>query len=430
LVLGATPQQTERRDIACAAGRFVAPDDLAADTLCLDGTGLVLAPGLIDMHVHLREPGGEHKETIASGARAALAGGFTTVGAMPNTTPVIDDTTLWERNHATASQAAAARVIQYAAATLGQRGERLADLRALDAAGCVAFSDDGRPISSPRVAVTVLRLLAELGRPLLVHAEELSLAGGAIHDGIAARTLGVAGIDPLAEELMTLRDVYLAEATGAHVHICHVSTARAVEIIRRARAHGAPVTAEVCPHHLLLDETQLLASGGDPDFKMNPPLRTAADRAACLAGLCDGTLDAIVSDHAPHSAAEKASGLAAAPFGIVGLETTLPLVLSEIVAPGLLTLEAAIQRLSAVPARILGLPFGSLALGAPADLTLIDTNERWTISRQAMRSRSTNTPFDGRSVSGRAVLTIVGGVLHPQTARGQQLVTGATHHAS
>lgn len=423
-MLGATPDATAVRDVALAEGRIVAPGDLGADARVIDCAGLVIAPGLIDMHVHVREPGGEHKETIETGCASAVAGGFTAIGAMPNTQPVIDTVAGWQANNARAAEAGTARLLQYVAVTMGQQGAQLADLQAIYDAGCVAFSDDGRPVESPAMMAAALRELAKIGAPVLIHAEELSLVNGPIHAGAAAAKLGISGIDPLAEELMTLREVFLAEATGGHVHICHVSTARAAEIIRRAKAAGAPVTGEVCPHHMLLTDARLLTKeGGDVDAKMNPPLRSEADRQAMIAGMLDGTLDVIASDHAPHAADEKARGLADAPFGIVGLETTLPLLLTDLVAPGIVSLEEAVRRMTVVPAQILDLPLGTLDLGAPADVTIIDMAQRWTIRREELVSKSKNTPFDGKEVTGRAALTIVGGNLHPVGERGAALLS-------
>lgn len=410
LVLGPTPELSQVRTLGLAGGRFVPPGELGADAAELDAKGLVAAPGLIDLHVHLREPGFEHKETIATGTRAAVEGGFTTLCAMPNTKPPIDSTELLDLVRDRARAAGLARVYQYAAITRGQGGQEPCDFAELVAAGCVGFSDDGLPVDNPRLMRDALVALDALDRPAMIHAEERVFAPGPIHEGVVSKRLGICGIDPLAEELMTLRDCYLAEVTGARIHICHVSTARAAEIVRRAKARGVRVTAEACPHHLILAD-EAMGDGKNADYKMNPPLRTAADVAALRTALTDGTIDAIASDHAPHTAEEKARGLAAAPFGIVGLETTLPLVLTHLVATGVLLLEEAIARMSAAPARILDLPVGRIEDGAPADLVLIDLDEAWTIRKSELSSKSANTPFDGTTVRGRAAATLVGGRL-------------------
>jgi dihydroorotase len=379
----------------------------------VDATGLWVTPGLIDMHVHLREPGGEHKETIASGAAAAVAGGFTTVAAMANTDPVNDsvEVTRWIR--ARAAEADLARVLPVAAVTKALAGVALTDFVGLREAGAVAFSDDGMPIEDDALMARALEAAAAVRAVVITHPEDRVLvAGGVMHAGAVAARLGVPGIVPAAEERMIARDCALAARTGGRLHVAHISTARGIETVRQARAGGGgarTISAEATPHHFTLDDEAVAAHGSNA--KMNPPLRTAADVAAVRAGLADGTVQVIASDHAPHHAEEKGRGLTGAPFGIVGLETTLGLTLALVHAE-VLTAAAAIAALTSGPARVLGIGAGQLARGAVADVTFIDPEERWTVAAAQFRSLSHNTPFDGVALRGRAVGVCLGGQLH------------------
>ena len=373
----------------------------------IDATGLWVTPGLIDMHVHLREPGGEHKETIATGAAAAVAGGFTTVAAMANTSPVNDDPEITRWMIARAEEANLARVLPIAAVTKGLAGETLTDFGALREAGAVAFSDDGMPIMDAAIMRRALVEGRRLGAAVITHAEDRTLTcGGVMHAGAVADRLGVRGIPDTAETAMVTRDCALAAETGAHVHVAHISTATAVAAVRAAQAAGTYVTAEATPHHFTLDAEAVARHG--TLAKMNPPLRTDADVAAVRAGLADGTLAVIASDHAPHHADEKARGMADAPFGIVGLETTVGLVLA-LVHAGVLSVHAAIRALTVGPARALGIDAGRLTAGGVADVTLIDPETRWTVDPDAFRSLSRNTPFGGMALRGKAVAVCLGG---------------------
>ena len=366
--------------------------------------GLVVVPGLMDMHVHLREPGDEHKETIASGSAAAASGGFTTVAAMPNTKPVVDhvEGVRWVLDRA---RGAEVRVLPIAAVTKGQRGEELVELEALRAAGAVAFSDDGQPIEDEAMMRRVLRRSRDLDVLIVTHSEIKSLTrGGCINEGKVASELGVKGIPSEAEARMIARDLSLLEEIGGRLHIAHVSTAESVALIRRAKARGLPVACETAPHYFALTEEAVRTFG--PNAKMHPPLRTARDVTAIREGLADGTIDVIASDHAPHTPEEKALGLEAAPFGIVGLETSLGLVLTELVHPGLLSLSEAIAKMSLRPAEILRVEGGRIREGGPADLTLIAPDEGWTVDVECFRSKSRNSPFAGRTLRGRAVMTL------------------------
>ena len=383
------------------------PADAPAARAAVDAHGLWVTPGLIDMHVHLREPGQEHKETIATGVAAAVAGGFTTLAAMANTTPVNDDPELTRWMIARAEAAGLARVLPIAAVTKGLRGEELTDFAALRAAGAVAFSDDGMPIMNPDVMRRALAQGRRVGAPVIAHEEDRTLAcGGVMHAGPVADRLGLPGVPPTAESAMVERDCALAAATEAHLHVAHISTAAAVAAVRAARAAGARVTAEAAPHHFTLAADAVERHG--TLAKMNPPLRTDADVAAVRAALGDGTIAVIASDHAPHHADEKARGMAEAPFGIVGLETTLGLVLA-LVHAGLLALATAIRALTIGPATVLRIAGGHLGAGAVADLTLIDPEARWVVDAAAFRSKSRNTPFAGMALRGRALAVCLAG---------------------
>lgn len=367
----------------------------------------VLVPGLIDMHVHLREPGEEYKETIETGTRAAAQGGFTAVAAMPNTIPVNDTASVSRYIREQAAAAGLARVYPVAAISMGSKGESLSEFGDQKEAGAVAVSDDGKPVMNSMLMRRALEYAHTFALPVISHSEDLELRGqGMMHEGRVSLLLGLKGIPAAAEEVMVFRDLALAGLTGARLHIAHVSTAGAVELIRRAKDAGLKVSAETAPHYFSL--TDAAVSGYDTNAKVNPPLRGAADQAAIKEGLRDGALDAIASDHAPHSTLEKDLEFEAAAFGLIGLETSLGLSL-KLVHEGVLSLSQLIAKMSLNPARILGLAGGTLAVGAPADLTLIDLDREWTVDVGKFASKSRNCPFHGWTLKGRAVMTVVGG---------------------
>ncbi len=378
----------------------------------IDAGGLVVTPGLIDVHVHLREPGGEHKETIASGSRAAVAGGFTSVVAMPNTDPPVDSPAAVGFVLAAGRAAALARVFPSGCITLGQAGEQLTEFGELMGAGAVCVTDDGRPVSSAGVMRMALEYAQSFDLPVAVHEEELALSrGGSMNEGIVATRLGLTGIPNAAEDVMIARDLILAGLTGGRLHVQHVATRGGVEMIRAAKARGVRVSAEGTPHHFTL--TDEAVGWYSTNAKMNPPLRSAADRDAVRAGVADGTLDVIATDHAPHHYDEKEQAFEDAPNGIVGLETALGLAYTELVATGLIDLPTLIDRMSLAPARSMSLDtrfgLGTLREGAAADVTLIDTLAEWTVDPARFHSLSRNTPFAGRKLRCRAVRTLVGG---------------------
>jgi dihydroorotase len=376
------------------------------DVETIDGRGLWLTPGLIDMHVHFREPGQEYKETILSGCQAAAAGGFTAVCTMPNTSPANDDPAVTDFILRKAAGAGLVRVYPVAAITKGLKGEQMCEFGALKAAGAVAVSDDGRPVGNGLLMRRALEYASAFGLRVISHCEELSLAGaGVMNEGALATRMGLMGIPNLAESLMASRDIALAELTGVPVHIAHVSARETVEAIRAAKAKGIPVSAETAPHYFTLTEEAV--QGYNTNAKMNPPLRAAEDRDAIRKALADGTIDAIATDHAPHSILEKEVEFDRAANGIIGLESALPLAL-ELVREGVLDAMALVDRMATAPARILGL-FCGIKEGMTADLTLIDPERAFTFSVQNCRSKSRNTPFDGWKLKGQAVMTVVGG---------------------
>jgi len=363
---------------------------------------------LIDLHVHLREPGQEDLETVASGSMAAAAGGFTAVCAMPNTDPVTDNQAAVGFIVSQAQRAGKARVYPIGAVTLGQKGEQLAEFGELVGAGAVAVSDDGKPVGSSHMMRTALEYARTFGIPVANHCEEMSLAtGGAMHEGIVSTRLGLKGIPAAAEEIMVARDIILAGLTGGHVHLCHMSTRGSVELIRRGKEKGIRVTAEATPHHFSL--THERCGGYDTNAKMNPPLREPEDVEAIRAGLKDGTIDVIASDHAPHHYDAKEREFDHAPNGIIGLETALGVAIRNLVEPGVLTLPELVDRMSTRAARIFNLPGGTLAVGAPGDLVVFDPTERWVVRPERFRSKSRNTPYAGEELIGRTHLTVVRG---------------------
>jgi dihydroorotase len=372
---------------------------------------LVICPGFIDMHVHLREPGQEHKETVATGVLSAVTGGFTAVACMPNTRPVNDSAGVTQLILQKAREANLARVYPIGAVSRGQKGEELADIAELHAAGCVAVTDDGLPISTALLARRALEYTRMFGMPVIEHCEDQSLKGeGCAHEGPVAASLGLKGIPGAAEAITAGRDILLAEMTGGHVHIAHMSAWTTLEAVRQGKSRGVKVTAEVCPHHFTLTD-DLLASPVpyDTNTKMNPPLREARDRDAMLAGIADGSVDVIATDHAPHHSDEKNVEFDKAPFGIVGLETAVPICLDRLVGAGVIGLPRLVEMMSVNPARILNVQGGSLAPGAVADLTIIDPELRVTIDRAALKSKSKNTPYHGYTFTGGVAATIVGG---------------------
>ena len=377
----------------------------AAGARGIDARGLCAAPGLIDMHVHLRDPGQTYKEDIVTGCRAAAAGGVTSLAVMPNTSPVADVPEVLRYMREKAADTGV-RLYPIAAVTKGQRGEEPVNFAALAAAGAVAFSDDGHPVRTAAMMALAMREAAKAGRVVISHCEDPSLAGGLVNEGAVSRALGVKGVTAAAEEVQVAREATLAASCGQPVHIAHVSAAGSVAIIRDFKRRGAPVTCETCPHYFSLDESAALSR--DADFRMNPPLRTKADVAAIADGLRDGTIDAIVTDHAPHAPEEKAD-FEKAPSGVVGLETLLAAGITWLVAPGILTLPQLIEKMTAAPARILKLDAGTLRPGAPADIVLFDPAERWVVEPEKFRSKARNTPYKGLTLTGRVKAAICAG---------------------
>jgi dihydroorotase len=373
--------------------------------------GFVICPGFIDMHVHLREPGQEHKETIATGTASAVAGGFTAVACMPNTNPVNDNAGVTQLIRQKAAQAGLARVYPIGAVSRGQKGEQLADIAELHAAGCVAVTDDGYPVATAILARRALEYTSMFGIPLIEHCEEPTLKGdGCANEGPRAAALGLTGIPGAAESIMAARDLLLAEMTGGHVHIAHMSAWTTLEAVRQGKGRGVKVTCEVTPHHFTLTDDQLASPlAYDTNTKMNPPLREARDRDAMVRGIKDGSVDVIATDHAPHHYDEKNVEYDRAPFGIVGLETAVPLALDRLVHAGVIGYRRLVELLSANPARILRLPGGTLAADAIADITILAPDLPVTVDRAALRSRSKNTPFHGWTLRGGVAATIVGG---------------------
>jgi dihydroorotase len=401
-----------RCDVLIEDGRVAAvdaPERVAAEAPIYDARGCLVLPGLVDMHVHLREPGHEYKETIATGAAAAVAGGVTSVACMANTNPVNDSAAVTRFILEQAAIAKLARVHPVGALSVGLRGERLAEFGEMRRAGIVAVSDDGMPVMDAGLMRRALEYATLFDLPVIAHEEDACLRGGGVmNEGITSVRLGLRGSPPAAEELMVARDVALVEVTGGRLHIAHVSTARSVALVREARARGLRVSAEATPHHLFLTEEAVAEY--DTNAKMAPPLRTRADVDALRAGLADGTIEAIATDHAPHHADEKDCEFDQAANGVVGLETALGLGL-KLVAEGVLDLPTLVARLTIGPARLLGLEAGTVAVGAPADVVVVDPERRWKVAARSFRSKSRNTPFDGWDLQGKAVATFVGGAL-------------------
>lgn len=377
-------------------------------TRTIDARGKWVVPGLIDIHVHFREPGHEAKETIAAGCAAAVAGGFTSVATMANTGRPVDNAMAVRYVRDRAAEAQLARVFPIGAVTQDLKGEELAELGLMSEAGSVAFSDDGHPVMNSEILRRALEYAAMFRRPIISHCEDAHLTKGAtMNEGRVATELGLRGWPAVAEAAMAARDCLLARWTGARLHIAHVSSKETVEVIRASKKAGDPVTAEASPHHLTLDESRLKTY--DPRFRMNPPLRTAEDVEAVVAALADGTIDCIASDHAPHTVEEKDREFDACPNGVIGLETTLGVVLTDLVSEKKLTLARAIEAMSSSPARVLGLRHGSLAIGDAADVTIIDPEREWKVDPSKFMSRGRCTPWEGRTLTGAAIVTLVGG---------------------
>lgn len=397
--------------VAQLGGSIAAP----AGAQTFDAKGLVVAPGMIDVHVHLREPGREDVETVATGAHAAVAGGFTAVCAMPNTKPVTDNQATVGFVKRQGEAAGFARVYPYGAISVGQRGETLAEFGEMVAAGAVAFSDDGKPVENSHLMRTALEYAMTFGVPVVEHCEVMSLAhGGSMNEGVVSARLGLKGIPAEAEEIDVIRCILLAKRTGGHVHLCHLSTKGSVDLVRWGKAQGINVTSEVCSHHISLTEDAV--EGYNTNAKMNPPLRTQADVEALQQGLKDGTIDLLVTDHAPHHYDEKEREFADAPNGIVGLETALGVNITFLVETGILSLNDLVLRMSCLPAQIFHLPGGTLKPGSIADVTVFDPKKQWVVDPKAFKSKGRNTPYGGYRLTGQAICTVVGGkIVHQLT---------------
>ncbi|NDC80575.1 MAG: dihydroorotase [Verrucomicrobia bacterium] len=399
----------QKQDILIRDGK-IASGKASADALVVKVDGCVVTPGLIDPHVHLREPGQSAKETIATGTAAAVAGGFTSVIAMPNTSPTADgpNTIAWIRQRA--RETGVANVFTTGAISVGQKGEALAPFGALKQAGVVGLTDDGHCIQSAELMRRALEYARMFDLPVLDHCEDSSLsAGGVMNEGKWSRILGLPGWPGIAEEVIVARNALLAELTGARVLCQHISSAASVRILREARARGVPIEGEASPHHMTLTDDRI--EGYNTDFKMNPPLRTRSDVEAILQGVADGTLRFLATDHAPHCSYEKEVEFDQAPFGVVGLETALGIYLTELVHSGLVPLGEVVAKMTSVPSNYFRLERGTLETGAVADVTVIDLERKWTVKKSEFKSKSHNTPFEGRELRGRAVFTIVGGIV-------------------
>ncbi len=387
----------------------VAPNFDAAGAEVYDATGLVVAPGFVDMHVHLREPGFEHAETIETGARAAAAGGFTSICAMPNTSPINDNATVTSYIVERARRQAIVRVYPIGAITKNSAGEELAAFGSMKQAGIVAVSDDGRPVMNARLMRRAMEFAQSFDLPVINHCEDLNLsAGGDMHEGNESVRLGLRGIPGCSEDVMVARDILLAEVTGARYHVAHISTHHSVQMVAFAKGRGLPVTCEATPHHFALSDHRMPPY--DSNYKMKPPLRAPCDAQAIVDGLVSGTIGAIATDHAPHAGSEKMQEFERCPFGVIGLETAVGLAMRDLLHPGLISMTRFVDLFSTGPAGILRLDAGTLNPGTPADLTILDTELVWTYDVNKSYSKSRNSPFDKHEFRGRAIATIVGGV--------------------
>ncbi len=401
-------------DVAIRRGRIEALARVPASgrtdfATVIDARGRVVCPGLIDLHVHLREPGEEHKETIVTGTRAAAAGGFTDVACMPNTRPALDDAARVKLILEKAEEAQFT-VWPIAAVSLGREGQALVEMAELVECGAVGFSDDGSPVADAHLMRTALEYSRMLGVPIIEHAEDKALTVfGSMHEGRASALLGLRGMPGIAEDVVVARDILIAEYTGGHLHVAHLSTARSLALVKDAKKRGVHVTCEVTPHHLTLTDEDVRASGLDPHWKMSPPLRSAGDVKALRRGLADGTIDFIATDHAPHHLDDKDCTFEEAAFGIVGLETALGVVLTDLVGPGVIDLPAAVALMSTRAAAAFNLPAGTLKKGAEANVTVFDPEAEWTVDPAAFESKGINTPWAGRTLRGRASEVIVRG---------------------
>lgn len=398
-----------KRDVLIENGKIKEiAENIEADTETVDVGGRLITAGLVDVHVHLREPGFEHKETIESGTRAAARGGFTAVSPMPNTKPIMDNVELLDQVNKIIEETAHVKVLPYASITSGLKGDTLVDFKGLKNHGAFAFTDDGVGVQSADMMLRAMEEAAAIDMPIVAHTEENTLIrGGAIHDGETSKKLGVPGIPSVTESVQIARDVLLAEAAGCHYHVCHVSTKESVRVIRDAKKAGIHVTGEVTPHHLVLDETDIKEI--DTNFKMNPPLRGADDKKALIEGLLDGTLDFIATDHAPHAEDEKAAPIEKAPFGIVGIENAFQLLYTKLVKTGVFTLQQLLDWMTVKPSQVFGLEMGELKPGRAADVTVIDLNKEYTLDKAAFFSKAKNTPFNGESLVSDIYMTIVDG---------------------
>jgi dihydroorotase len=405
-------RRDETADVLVQDGNIVAigPNLEADGAERFDATGLVVAPGFIDMHVHLREPGFEHSETIETGSRAAAAGGFTSICPMPNTKPVNDKATVTSYVIERARHLAVTNVFPIGAITKDSAGEELAAIGSMKNAGAVAVSDDGRPVMNARVMRRAMETARSFNLPVIDHCEDLNLsAGGDMHEGLEAVRLGLRGIPSCSEEAMVARDILLAELTGARFHVAHISSRRAVALVADAKARGLPVTCEATPHHISLADSDMISY--DSNYKMKPPLRTRGDIGAVVEGIVNGTVDAIATDHAPHPGSEKMQEFERCPFGIIGLETALAVTLETLFHSGRISLSRLVEMFTIAPAKILDLDRGRLLEGAPADVTIFDTEVEWTYDVNRSFSKSRNSPFNGKKFRGGPVATIVGGAV-------------------
>ena len=407
-VLDYASNTNEKLDVLIENNKIVkiGKEILGADEI-IDCTGLLIMPGMVDMHCHLREPGGEHKETIETGCHSAVKGGFTTICPMPNTKPTPDSAIVLEKIISEAKRVNLCNVLPFSSVTKGEKGEELVDFEAQKAAGAIAFSDDGMPVENARMIREAMIKANKIGSFISEHCEEKSVSSGAINAGKIAEKLGVEGVLPEAEEIMAARDITIAETNNLHTHICHISTKTSVSMIRDAKKRGVKVTCETCPHYYSFTVEEVLTSG--VNAKMNPPLREEKDKEEIIKGLKDGTIDAIITDHAPHTEEEKAKGLSTAPNGIIGFETALAATITNLIKPGYIDYMDMVRLMSYTPAKILGIDRGEIKEGAIADLTIFDPNKEYVYTKESIVSKSKNTPWIGIKLTGEVKYTIWNG---------------------